>query len=71
MVGGSLLHGLPLVGLPKRFYLFLFLFFETMHLSERLQTFKKVAFRFFKFNTDFCFCSYWQLVHSFLREKKR
>ena len=26
-----------------------------MHLSERLQTFRKVAFRFFKFNTDFCF----------------
>ena len=29
-----------------------------MHLSERLQTFRNVAFWFFKFNTDFCFWNF-------------
>ena len=82
MVGGSLLHGLPLVGLPNRYiyinqkmglgpwgrwavgfeiipYRFFF-FFETMHLFERLQTFRKVAFWFINTTHDsdikrFCF----------------
>ena len=87
-MGGSLLHGLPLVGLPNiyiyinqkmglgpwgrwavgfelityKIYLFIYLllFFESMHLSERLQTFRKVAFWFINTTQDsdrkhFCF----------------
>ena len=45
----------------KFIYLFFyFIFFETMHLSERLQTFRKVAFWFINTSQDsdrkhFCF----------------
>ena len=72
-MGGSLLHGLPLVGLPNIYYIYIYInqkmglgpwgrwavgfdiitykiiifyfilfIFESMHLSERLQTFRKV-----------------------------
>ena len=76
-MGGSLLHGLPLVGLPNIYIyinqkmgrglcynnlqiFFLFFIFETMHLSESLQTFRKVAFWFINSTQvsdrrDFCF----------------
>ena len=86
MVGGSLIHGLPLVGLPNiyiyinqkmglgpwgrwavgfdiQIYIYIFilfyLFFESMHLSERLQTFRKVALWFLnttQFLTENTFC---------------
>ena len=84
MVGGSLLHGLPLVGLPNIYYIYIYIYinqkmglgpwgtliykyiyfilfiFESMHLSERLQTFRKVALWFinttqFLIENTFCF----------------
>ena len=88
MVGGSLLHGLPLVGLPNIYNIYIYIYiyiskeglradgpwaliykyiyfyfilfiFESMHLSERLQNFKKVALWFInttQFLTENTFC---------------
>ena len=105
-MGGSLLHGLPLVGLPniyiyiymyvciyiKRwalglgavgfeiitynlFYLF-FIFFESMHLSERLQTFRNVAFWFINTTQDsdrkyFCFWFFLHFNNWYIHTKER
>ena len=77
-MGGSLLHGLPLVGLPNIYYIYIYIYkskggptykiiifyfilfiFESMHLSERLQTFRKVHSGFLnriQFLTKNIFC---------------
>ena len=93
MMGGCLLLGLPLVGLPNIYiyinqkmglepwynilptniYLFFFIF-ETMHLFERLQTFRKVAFWFINSTQDSDrrdFCFWFFLAFSYIHFKKR
>ena len=57
----------------KILFIFILYFFETMHLSERLQTFRKIAFGFLNSTQTFVFGLPGILnkfVHSFLREKK-
>ena len=56
-------------------YLFIFYFyFETMHLSERLQTFRKVAFWFINSTQDSDrrdFCFWFFLAFSYIHFKER
>ena len=91
-MGGSLLHGLPLVDLPNiyiyiyinqkigavgfdiQIFFFILFIFESMHLSERFQTFRKVALWFInttQFLTEKTFCFLFFLAFSYIHLQER
>ena len=57
----------------KILFIFYFYFFETMHLPERLQTFRKVAFGFLNSTQTFVFGTSWhfQQTRAFIFEREK